>query len=63
MSNVQLTAIVALALALLGAVFHAGQLSARLAAIEAWRLEMRGDFLQIQGTLRRIEIRLGIRED
>ena len=63
MTGIQWAAIVALVLALLGAVFHAGQLSARLAAIEAWRLEIRGDFLQIRGTLHRIEIRLGIRED
>lgn len=59
MSAAQWSAIAALTICLLGAVFHAGQLSARLAAIEQWRLEMRADLLQIQATLRRLEVLLG----
>lgn len=63
MSGIQITAIVTLLLTLLGSVFHLGQLSARMAAIEAWRLELRGDLMAIGATLRRLEILMGGRED
>lgn len=41
-------AISALGIFALTAVFYAGKVSARLDALEAWRLETRADFLQLR---------------
>lgn len=63
MTAIQWGAIATLTAVLLAAVFHAGQLSARLEAIEKWRLELRADLLQLMRAVQRIQTRLGIEED
>lgn len=56
-------AIAALTVFALSATFYAGVLHARMSAIEQWRLELRADWLQLMASVRRIEIRLGVREE
>jgi hypothetical protein len=56
-------AIVALVIFALSATFYAGYLTARVSSLESWRNELRADMLQIQASIRRVEIRLGVAED
>lgn len=59
MSGQTLAAITALTLFVVGCIYQAGRLAARLERLEEWRIEMRSDMLQIQATLRRIELAMG----
>lgn len=56
-------AIAALTIFALSATFYAGYLTARVTAMEAWRVELRSDLLQMMAAIRKIEIRLGVAED
>jgi hypothetical protein len=48
-------ALTAIAIFAVGVIYNAGRVSARLDAIEAWRLEMRADLLQLRAALEEIK--------
>lgn len=55
-------AIAALTIFAMSATFYAGYLTARVSALESWRLELRADMLQLMNGLHKIEVRLGVEE-
>jgi hypothetical protein len=63
MSQAAWGAITGLVIFAAGVIFYAGYLTARVSALEGWRVELRTDLLQIQASIRRVEIRLGAAED
>jgi hypothetical protein len=48
-------ALVGLGIFVAGLIYHAGRMAARVDALEAWRLELRADFLQLRNSLEQIK--------